>query len=398
MALRVLHLSTYGRGGGAGRAAAALNQALDKSGIDSHLVCARGNRFTVARAADRALRHLQSSPIQTWRSPAYFGSLSADHINSSYAHVVNLHWVTDGFLSIKEIGRITKPIVWSMYDMWPFTGTEHYGIDTPQARWRSGYTPENRRADESGWDLDRSSWERKKDHWSPMHMVPASSWLADATRASELMRSWPVTRIPHVVNDLAFAPLRRSEARQMLGLNPDTPYVVFLASAGIADERKGFDLLVQSLAGVRSEVQGVELLIVGPASLSRSTIAGVPARWLGPVSGDAALRTVYGAASVVAVPSREDNMPLTAMEAQTCGRAVVGFDIGGLPEIVRHNETGFLVPGFESDSLAAALSTAIADSQSSDLWGQAAREHAVATWSPSAVVPQYVSIYTELAT
>ena len=111
MALRVLHLSTYAGGGGAGRAAAALNEALQKAGVDSRFISAHGTRFKAARAADRALWRLQRSATKTWRSPARFGSLSASEINESSADVVNLHWVTDGFMSIEEIGKIDRKSV-----------------------------------------------------------------------------------------------------------------------------------------------------------------------------------------------------------------------------------------------------------------------------------------------
>lgn len=389
----VLHLSTYGADGGAARAAAALHEGMVHEGVNSTLRTATGPRFKMARAADRQLWRLQHSPVATWRSPARFGALSAQEINSSSAEVVNLHWVTDGFLTIEQIGRITKPIVWSMYDMWPFTGTEHYGIDTPDARWRDGYNRDNRPQGETGWDIDRHAWNRKERNWSPMQMVPASTWLADAVAASALMRSWPVKRIPHVVNDSIFAPMPPSTARLRLGLDPAVPYVVFLASAGIADSRKGFDLLASALPALREAVPAVELLVVGPADPLRSDVAGVPVSWLGSVSGNVALRDAYCSGAVVAVPSREDNMPLTAMEAQTCGRPVVAFDIGGLPDILSHQETGHIAPPFDTDDFARGLIAAVEDSLGGDAWGRQARERALALWSPSAVVPQYLDLY-----
>ena len=221
MALRVLHLSTYATNGGAARAASALNHAMQQQGIDSRMITGHGPHFTAARTLDRQFWRLQRSPTQTWRSPARFASITAAHINRSSADVVNLHWVTDGFLSVEEIGRITKPIVWAMYDMWPFSGTEHYGTDASSARWRTGYTRRNRSDDERGLDLDRWTYERKQRHWPPggnaIHMVPASTWLEQTTQESALMGDWPITRIPHVVDTDAFSPMSKEQARQQLG-------------------------------------------------------------------------------------------------------------------------------------------------------------------------------------
>ena len=353
-------------------------------------------RFRAASLADRQLWRLQKSPVQTWRSPAQFGSLSARDINRSAADVVNLHWVTDGFLSVKEIGRITKPIVWSLYDMWPFAGTEHYGADTPDARWRTGYTAANRPLDESGIDLDRRTWEAKRASWTrPMHMVPASTWLADRVEQSALMGTWPTTRIPHVVDTDAFAPMDRAEARRSLGLPADRPVILFLASAGITDRRKGFDLLDEALPPVLAQHPDATVMIVGPVANGYQGTARDALIWRGSITGNAALRLHYCAADVTAVPSREDNMPLTAMESQSCGTPVVAFEIGGLPDIVSHHQTGSLASPFAVDELAEGLVQALFDSVHDRNWSRAARDRALSTWSRPVVVERYQRLYED---
>jgi glycosyltransferase involved in cell wall biosynthesis len=368
---------------------------MTAQGVDSRLRTAAGPRFRLASELDRQLWRLQRSPVATWRSPARFGSLSAREINASDIDVVDLHWVTDGFLSIEQIGRIERPVVWSLYDMWAFCGTEHYGVDSPDARWRTGYTAANRPANESGWDLDRDAWERKSRGWRPMTVVPASTWLTESARASALMCNWPIVRIPHVVDADAFAPMDRRDARQALGLPLDVPTIAFLASAGVSDRRKGFDLLERALPAVLDAHPETRLVVAGPAEPGRPRVAGVPVTWLGPLHGDPALRTLYGAADVLAVPSREDNMPLTAMEAQTCGRAVVAFAIGGLPDIVAHQETGYLAPPDDLESLAQGLVDAISQAQAGDRWGAAARSRALSTWSGPVVAQQYLDAYAQ---
>lgn len=369
-----------------------------KEGVPSEFATASGLRFKVAGELDRRSWRMQRSPVVTWRSPARFGSLSAETINASDADIINLHWVTDGFLSIEEIGRITKPVVWSLYDMWPFAGTEHYGADTPNARWRTGYTKANRPADESGLDLDRLTWQRKRKNWRPMTIVPASTWLTEAAEASALMGDWPITRIPHVIDDTVFTPMTRKQARHQLGLDEVAPTIVFLASAGIGDMRKGFDLLEQALPEVKNRVQGIRVAIIGPKQEGKHSAGGVPIDWVGTVAGNEALRAAYCAGNVVAVPSREDNMPLTAMEAQTCGRAVVAFDIGGLPDIVEHHRTGYLAPAFDTSAMATGLIEAIEDSENEDAWGLAARARALNTWSPEVVVAKYLAVYDKALT
>lgn len=309
---------------------------------------------------------------------------------------MNLHWVTDGFLSIEDIGAITKPIVWSLYDMWPFCGTEHYGVDSPDARWRTGYSRENRPGDESGVDIDRWTWKRKKTSWEPKTMVPASTWLETSVHDSALMGSWPVTRIPHVVDTDRFAPMDKHKARQRAGLPEDSPLILFLASAGIFDARKGFDLLEQCLAEVRAAHPGARVVVAGPPEPDYVSPSGMPIIWHGSVAGDEDLRSLYCSADVLVVPSREDNMPLTAMEAQSCGVPVVAFDIGGLPDIVVDQETGLLVAPGRTSALGQAISHLLSDEKSRLTLGAQARERSLATWAPSVISRAYQRLYERL--
>lgn len=353
-----------------------------------------GLKFKLSSELDRKLWKLQKSPTITWRSPAKFTTITAEEINASDADVVNLHWVTDGFLSIEEIGKITKPIVWSMYDLWPVSGTEHYQATGTSERRHTGYTKTNRPADESRIDIDRNAFKRKQKNWQPIHMVPASTWLENQTNNSALARSWPITRISHVIDTQAFAPQNKNEARNTLDLPEGVPLVLFLASAGVHDHRKGWDLLEAALEEVQKTIPNVEVVIVGPKD--EAFTSNLKIHWYGFANSTEELATLYNAADVTAVPSREDNMPLTAMEAQSCGRAVVAFNIGGLPDIVEHHHTGYLAREADSHDLAIGLTQALEDAQHENHWGQAARVRAEATWSPAVVVGKYLEIYSHV--
>ena len=370
---------------------------------DDTVTAGSRTRLHISRTLDRQLWKLQNSAIKTWRSPARFASLSADEINNSGADIVNLHWVTDGLLSIEELGRVRLPIVWSMYDMWPFAGAEHYGIsDSP--RWRQGYSGRNRPSGDVGWDLDQWTFRRKVRHWATIRasttLVPASRWLEESVAKSDLMHDWSVSRIPHVVNSNFFEAIESAAPRDYLDIHPETPLVLFMASAGINDHRKGWDLLDSALDEVAVTHPNIHALLVGPipdrvsqesiSSRSRATIV-----WHEPTDSDEQLRSLLSAADVVVVPSREDNMPLSAMEAQTCGRPVVGFEVGGLPDIVEHLETGYIARPFDTADLARGITQALATS-GWNLWGSKARSRAISTWSGPVIARQYADLYARV--
>jgi glycosyltransferase involved in cell wall biosynthesis len=357
-------------------------------------------RWMLARTLDRSLWQLQRSPVRGWRSPARFGCVSAGWINAQPVDVVNLHWVTDGLLSIEQIGAIRHPLVWSLYDMWPFSGTDHYGFDPEDARRRFGYTRLNRPAVDSGVDLDRWAYERKLHSWrgiSPI-LVPASSWVEDVSHASALSANLPTRRIPHLVDTRVYAPIDRTEARRRLGIPTEVPIILFLSSAGIRDHRKGWDLLAAALPRVADVHPDIRVIAVGPIpdQSGQTTLSPVaPITWWGTVSDDATLRDLYCAADVVAVPSREDNMPLTAMEALSCGTPVVAFAIGGLPDIVSHGKTGYLAEPGNVDDLAHGVNLMIQESSSIRV---DCRECAEMIWSSAVVVDAYLDTYREALT
>jgi glycosyltransferase involved in cell wall biosynthesis len=219
--------------------------------------------------------------------------------------------------------------------------------------------------------------------------------MRQTVESSALMRDWPTHQIPHVIDCDAFAPMDMQDARQALGLPQGVPLVLFLASAGIHDERKGWDLLDAALHEVRTTAPDVEVVIVGPSQEGYRPSSGARIHWRGTVQGDEALRLHYSAANVTAVPSREDNMPLTAMEAQSCGRAVVAFDLGGLPDIVDHEHSGYLAPPLDTGALGDGLRRALDDSRGAQAWQQKARERAVSTWSRTVVNRAYMQVFME---
>lgn len=416
MALRVLHLSTYDANGGAGRAAYALHRAMvaagPGAGVESRMLVGRKQtadptiapvdprRFLLASELDRRLWRLQRSPIRTWRSPARFGSLRARDINTMAVDVVNLHWVTDGLLSVEEIGRITKPVVWTLHDMWAFCGTEHYAPD--DGRWRTGYLPGTRPVGERGVDIDRWTFGRKQHAWTrPRHLVPVSRWLGGLAQQSALASNWPVTVVPNVMDTDTFAPADRGAARTALGLPPDQALVSFVASAGIDDARKGWDLLAAAMPSVLTRGSndhrgGVGVVVVGPVTdEQRRRAFGFPVHWLGEVRSDVDMARVLAAVDVAAVPSRADNLPMTATEAHAAGVPVVGFATGGLPDIVGHQQSGYLATPFDTEDLATGLIESIEDARGQRRWAAAARVHALGSYSAQAVIPQYVEIYQQ---
>ena len=296
-------------------------------------------------------------------------------------------------LAIADIARIRKPIVWTLHDMWAFCGAEHYTIDH---RWRDGYLRDNRPAHESGFDLNRHTWQLKRNHWRrPLQIVCPSHWLADCVRTSALMHDWPVAVVPNTIDTHRWQPIEQRLARQLLGLPQDCPLLLFGAMGGGNDPRKGIDLLLAALALLLSEpsLQTLQLVVFGQLAPQSPPQLGFPVHYIGHLHDDLSLRALYSAADAIVIPSRQDNLPNTGLEAHACGTPVVAFNTGGLPDIVLDRVTGALAQPFEPASLAAAIRWVLEDSQRRRALGAAARERAEQLWAPARVAGQYAEVY-----
>lgn len=408
MILKLILLNHSDINGGAARAAYRIHHALRQAGVDSRMWVdlATSGDWTVQSPASKLQKALvklrptlASTPIKyifktgnpIIHSPAIIPSGRVIDLNSSDADLLHLHWIQGEMLSITDIGRLKKPIVWTLHDMWAFCGAEHY---TEEFRWREGYRKDNRPGYESGIDLNRWTWNRKRKNWQcPMHIVTPSRWLADCAKQSVLMRDWPVTVIANTVDTAVWQPVDKALARQMLQLPPQVPLLLFGAMGGSHDPRKGFDLLQAALNHLRGQFSGLELVVFGQLTPQTPTDIGFPVHYTGHLHDDASLRLLYSAADALVIPSRQDNLPNTGLESHACGTPVVAFDACGLPDIVTHQQSGYLAKAFDATDLAAGIQWVLGDTQRHAALCQTARTKALAQWSPEVVVEQYQDIF-----
>ncbi|MBY5267712.1 glycosyltransferase family 4 protein [Spiribacter salinus] len=406
--MRVIHLNHSDISGGAARAAFRIHHSLRDAGVDSRMWVNKatagdwtvdGPPTKVAKALAAVRGHAARPLVKTFKagnpiihSPAILPSQWVKRINASDADIVHLHWVQGEMLSIADIGRIRKPIVWTLHDMWAFCGAEHY---TEDHRWRDGYRRDNRPAHESGFDLNRWTWQRKRKHWQqPIPIVTPSQWLADCARDSALMRDWPVSVVANPIDTERWKPLEQALARELLGLPADVPLVLFGAMGGGRDPRKGFDLLMQALEHLGSDprANGMELVVFGQLSPQSPSDLGFPIHYTGHLHDDLSLRALYSAADAMVIPSRQDNLPNTGVEAHACATPVIAFHTGGLPDIVDHQRTGYLAQAFDTEDLAKSIAFVL-DQRKTEPSGDQAREKALKQFSYEVVAPQYMAVY-----
>jgi glycosyltransferase involved in cell wall biosynthesis len=345
----------------------------------------------VRRRMDALPRKLFRTGDPIAHSSAWLPSNWLIKIHDSDADLVHLHWVAGDMLSIKDIGAIRKPIVWTLHDMWAFCGAEHY---SEELRWKEGYLPHNRPSYESGFDLNRWTWERKRKHWTqPMEIVVPSMWLAGCVLQSALMAQWPVTVISNTLDVDVWKPVEKLHARTLLNLPGDAHLLLFGAIGGGADPRKGYDILLEGLKQLSGHISRLELVVFGQLRPKTPPVLGFPIRYLGHLHDDVSLRLLYSAVDALVVPSRLEAFGQTASEAHACGTPVIAFDTCGLPDIVDHEQTGYLAQSFDPSDLSNGIQWVLADERRLKELGHQARQKAVEKFAYSVVAKQYQQLY-----
>lgn len=412
--MKILHVNASDVIGGAARAAHRIHMAQVQAGMDSHMLVIRRNepanrihaplsrpaqliqRLKLA-GAEKLLTRQYAPTNPTLHSINYFRSHLSSWINASDFEIINLHWLGLETLAIEEIGCIRQPVVWTMHDMWPFSGAEHYDdIDYP-GRYRTGYTSETRPEGYLGLDIDAWVWRRKRTAWKDrdFQLISPSQWLAECARSSTLMARYPCAVIPNCVDTEIFKPIDRRLARYILNLNPEKRYILFGAIAGTNDRRKGFHLLhpaLQQLAQYPGISQNTELIVFGANAPASAIETGLPTHYMGHLNDDVSLAVLYAAADVFVAPSMQDNLPNTVVEAMASGTPCVAFSIGGMTDMIDHGVTGLLVPPFEIPLLSQAMYRMLQEPPTRD----AVRQAALCRHRPMTVAHAYQTIYTQV--
>jgi len=310
--------------------------------------------------------------------------------------VIHAHWIGDGFVPVRSLAKLGKPIVWTMHDMWPFTGGCHYAWDCERYKQGCGSCPQ---LGSRGRDLSSRSAARKARAWNGLHAtaVAPSIWLAETARRSTVLRNARVEVIPNGLDGSLFKPAIRSEARKKLGLPDGERILLTGAISAITDERKGFSRLVEALRSgwASGGNEKWRLLVFGADSGPGMETMGIPVSYCGTIKDEKDLPRVYQAADVFAIPSLQDNLPNTVLEALACGKPVVGFRSSGLGTMIQDGRTGSLAEPFSAQSLAKAIHSALAATYGEE-WSAACREDFERLYAWPGPARQYVRLYEEM--
>jgi len=282
-------------------------------------------------------------------------------------------------------------MIWTMRDMWPFTGGCHYSYQCTNYELDCGFCRQLN--SNHGFDLSRIVHRRKKKY-IPRHvvLVGISHWLSECARNSSLFHEFRILTIPNCVNTSHFYPVEKEIARDKLGI-PKNKRVILAGALNINDYYKGFDKLLESIPQITTE--NLHFLFFGNINSDILDKLETEYTSLGYINNDDLLRVVYSAADVFIAPSMIEAFGKTLAESMACGTPVVCFNTTGPKDIVDHMKNGYLATPFSSSSLAEGIDWVLNHEDCQEI-SQNARNKIMEKFSATVVSCQYLGLYNEL--
>lgn len=407
--MKILFISTYDILGGAAIAASRLLQAMRHAGCEVSMVVRsrQGDNtevFTAGSTGRNIMRFYRERGIiylhnRLSRKNLFEISIANTGIPVTEleafkkADVIHLHWINQGMLSVKEIGNILssgKKVVWTMHDMWPFTGICHYAGSCNAYTIGCNHCPYLKKP--SRKDLSYTVYRQKQSAYrkGDITFTACSHWLKDLAKQSLLTLGHKVISIPNPIDTGIYLPKDKSAIRERMGLPKDKKIVLFAAMKA-SDERKGMRYLVEATKIIAQQRDDLLCLIAGGNGEEMAGQFPLPARSSGFVA-PSDMPDLYNAADVFVTPSLQDNLPNTIMEAMACGTPCTGFRTGGIPEMIDHLENGYVAEYRNAKDLANGLLWTLFEADTKALSANARRKvEKEYTWKK--IAQQYKAVY-----
>ena len=405
--MNILHINQSDNlGNGAGIAGFRLHQGLLNHGLDSRIFVGM-----LKTSSDRITTIPRSKAIIeriifyfTW----HYGLNDINWISSfdipkhyfyQQADILNFHNLHNGYFNYLAVPSLTadKPAVFTLHDMWSFTGHCSYSYDCE--RWKTGCGKCPYPDTYPGCYIDNTHLEWKLKKWvynrSNLTIVAPSHWLTEQAKQS-ILKDISIHHIPYGIDTEAYQPLDREQCRSILGIPPNKKVLMF-AALSLKDPRKGGDILLKILQSLPDSLKAeTVLLTIGNSGENISEAVGMATYNLGYINSDCLKSIAYSAADLFIFPTRADNLPLVLQESMACGTPMVSFKTGGVPDLVRPGVTGYLALPEDAQDFCHGIVQLLEDNQQRDRMSQNCRAIALKEYPLELQAQRYIELYRQV--
>jgi len=399
--LNIVQISTFDNFGGAALVALRLHKAYNRQGHNPVMLV--GNKLSedkkmisIRDPKDNFFWEICSREgLQYWKYLSSFEiPMKAEFEQADILQFHNIHGDYFSYQALPGLTRL-KPAVWTLHDMQSFTGHCAFSLDCGKWETGCGECPLLGAYPALEKDTTALLWKNKKEIYArtAVEIVVPSKWLYDTVKKSILAEK-DIHLIYNGIDTTVFRPRPKAEMRKKLNIDPGRTVLLTSAAGGTTNPQKGGAYLLDALRNIKIEAD-VVLVSVGDKDASHD-IKGV--KWMntGHIFGEEAIAEWYCAADLFLFPSVADNCPLVILEAMACGLPVVTFDTGGIPELVRHMETGYVAKHRDVDDFVKGLEIFISNEGLRKSTGNRARAIAEKDFTVDKMAASYLELYYDV--
>lgn len=410
--MKILHISTQDAQLGAPIATNRLHKAMRKAGVDSrmfvlHKMGQDKNVFQVSKLDEKVFAVLKNYITKkiTGKTKHEYGLFSCAKLGVnaiSYevvaeADIIYIHWTSSSFLSLSGIEKIIKtgkPVVAVLHDMWHITGGCHHSFDCEKYRTHC-HNCQMLMTDKYK-DVAYKQFKRKLKMFAKyenISFIAPSQWLIGCVQNSPFAKNKKTKCIPNAIDTTLFRPIDRAIARKILNLPAEKKLICFGAESGQKNPYKGWHYLEKALQNLKRDGEkDIETIIFGSESCQETANKiPFPVHFFGRLHDTYSLMLLYNAVDAFVTPSLADNFPLTCLESLSCGTPVVGFNVGGIPDMIEHRKNGYLAEYKNSEDLAEGIKYILFAGEYETL-SQNARDKAISLSSEEKIVEQHIHL------
>ena len=412
--MKILLINTSDTDGGAAKAVFRLHKALQMRHIDSNMLVQLKNSDdntvygpnTVGRKIISYVRpYIDILPLKLYKinnfnhfTIGWFSNNLIKKISYFKPDIVQLNWIGAGFASIKDIGKITQPIVWRLSDSWAMTGGCHLHNDCERYTSQCGLCPFLKSDNQK--DLTFRIIKRKNKYWKKKNIsiVCPSKWLAEQVRKSSIFKDNYIEVIPSGIDVNIYKPINKNIAREILNLPQSKKIILFGANHSTIDKNKGYDMLLEVIKNISDykDYNNLQFIVFGSSTATNTSLKNDNFYHIGKIYDDLTLALYYSAADVFLCLSRFENLPNTILEAMACGTPTVSFDVGGIPEIIDHKQNGYLASRFDIEDFTKGIIWTINDSDRLEVLSNSSRKKIELKFNLYEITKKYIQLYSKI--
>ena len=364
--MKILNINFSDNGGGAAIAVKRFHEILLNHKINSKLLVSEkkfdeNNTFNIPKNSEK-IKNLVKDSVnrnlikflkkKNFRSSSLniIPSKLVKKINEIKPDIVHLHWIGNDTISIKDISKIKCKIVWTMHDMWPFCGTEHYSSND---KFINGYKNKDAGNNFFLFDIDKYIWNLKKKKYSNIDkIICTSEWMYNKVKQSKLFCDKKIKIISLPIDQLFWKPVERNWAKNFFNIKKNEKLIIFGADNFIKNKRKGFNLFLEAIKILKKQKKIKYKILTFGETKNLKEFSNLNIKNLGYIYDDYSKKLLFSAADVTVVPSTLEAFGLVAQEATHCGSPCVVFKNTGLTSIIENGKNGYLADYESSKSLA----------------------------------------------